>query len=84
MQIQRENQPTKPASAKYSNSQTKASTQNTKSVAEMKSGTSLLEILRRSSLQSEQCNQDNIVVQTESVFAAFKLSKKPIKAEGKA
>ncbi|XP_075674147.1 uncharacterized protein LOC142643414 [Castanea sativa] len=82
--IQRENQPKRPASAKFSNSQTKASTQNTRSVAEMKSGTSLFEILRRSSLQSEQCTQDSMVVQTESVFAAFKLSKKPIKTEGKA
>lgn len=84
MQIQRENQPKRPASAKFSNSQTKASTQNTRSVAEMKSGTSLFEILRRSSLQSEQCTRDSMVVQTESVFAAFKLSKKPIKTEGKA
>nr|XP_023870613.1 glutamic acid-rich protein-like [Quercus suber]POF24158.1 hypothetical protein CFP56_06241 [Quercus suber] len=82
--IQRENQPKRPASAKFSNSQTKASTQNTRSVAEMKSGTSLFEILRRSFLQSEQCTQDSVVVQTESVFAAFKLSKKPIKTEGKA
>ncbi|XP_050267402.1 uncharacterized protein LOC126712208 isoform X2 [Quercus robur] len=82
--IQRENQPKRPASAKFSNSQTKASTQNTRSVAEMKSGTSLFEILRRSSLQSEQCTRDSMVVQTESVFAAFKLSKKPIKTEGKA
>nr|XP_023903976.1 mitotic apparatus protein p62-like [Quercus suber] len=82
--IQRENQPKRPASAKFSNSQTKASTQNTRSVAEMKSGTSLFEILRRSSLQSEQCTRDSVVVQTESVFAAFKLSKKPIKTEGKA
>ncbi|KAL4649909.1 hypothetical protein ACB092_01G048400 [Castanea dentata] len=82
--IQRENQPKRPASAKFSNSQTKASTQNTRSVAEMKSGTSLFEILRQSSLQSEQCTRDSMVVQTESVFAAFKLSKKPIKTEGKA
>ncbi|KAF5468450.1 hypothetical protein F2P56_012600 [Juglans regia] len=83
--IQTENRPTRPASAKFSNSQVKTSTQNTKSVAEMKPATSLFEILRRSSsLQSEHCTRENMVVQTETVFAAFKLAKKPMKTEGKA
>lgn len=84
MQIQRETRPTRPPSAKFSSSQIKTSTQNTKSVAEMKSGTSLFEILRRSSVRSEHPTQEDRVVQTESVFAAFKLAKKPLKAERKA
>lgn len=85
MQIQTENRPTRPASAKFSSSQVKTSTQNTKSVAEMKPATSLFEILRRSSsLQSEHCTRENMVVQTETVFAAFKLAKKPMKTEGRA
>ncbi|KAB1220568.1 hypothetical protein CJ030_MR3G015821 [Morella rubra] len=82
--IQRETRPTRPPSAKFSSSQIKTSTQNTKSVAEMKSGTSLFEILRRSSVRSEHHTQEDRVVQTESVFAAFKLAKKPLKAERKA
>ncbi|KAG2666602.1 hypothetical protein I3760_15G071300 [Carya illinoinensis] len=83
--IQTENRPTRPASAKFSSSQVKTSTQNTKSVAKMKPATSLFEILRRSSsLQSEHCTRENMVVQTETVFAAFKLAKKPMKTEGRA
>ncbi|XP_059454259.1 uncharacterized protein LOC132184587 isoform X2 [Corylus avellana] len=82
--IQRENRPTRPASAKFSNSQIKASTQSTQSVAAMKSGTSLFEILRQSSLQSKHRTGDNVVLETESVFAAFKLAKKPMKTEGRA
>lgn len=82
MQIQTENRPARPATAKFSNSQVKTSTQNTKSVAEMKPATSLFNILRRSSLQSEHCIRENMVVQTETVFAAFKLAKKPMKTEG--
>ncbi|XP_062159307.1 uncharacterized protein LOC133866705 isoform X2 [Alnus glutinosa] len=80
----RENRPTRPASAKFSNSQIKASTQNTQSVAALKSGTSLFDILRQSSLQSEHRTRDNMVLETESVFAAFKLAKKPMKTEGRA
>ena len=53
-------------------------------MAAMKSGTSLFEILRQSSLQSEHRTGDNVVLETESVFAAFKLAKKPIKTEGRA
>ncbi|KAI4336891.1 hypothetical protein L6164_015368 [Bauhinia variegata] len=79
--IQREIQPPKIGSAKFKgNTQNKYSTFNT---ASQKSSTSLLEILRRSSLQEEHCVQNTVVQQTESVFAAFKLAKKPIKAEGR-
>ncbi|XP_031251976.1 FK506-binding protein 5 [Pistacia vera] len=78
--IQRENQPTKTASTRLYNSQIKSSTQNTKAAAQMKSGTALFEILRRSSLQSSQCTQDSVANYTESVLATFRLQK-PIKKE---
>ncbi|KAJ0085625.1 hypothetical protein Patl1_09118 [Pistacia atlantica] len=78
--IQRENRPTKTASTRLYNSQIKSSTQNTKAAAQMKSGTALFEILRRSSLQSSQCMQDSVANYTESVLATFRLQK-PIKKE---
>ncbi|KAJ7958050.1 DNA ligase-like protein [Quillaja saponaria] len=78
---QRENQPPKTFCAKFkSNSQSKCTTLNSTSQG---SGTSLFEILKRSSLQMEHGVQNTMVCQTESVFAAFKLTKKPIKTEGK-
>ncbi|GAV70280.1 hypothetical protein CFOL_v3_13778 [Cephalotus follicularis] len=80
--MQREKQSTRTASAKFSsNSQVKSTTEDTKSTAEMNSGTSLHEILRRSSRQSIHCTQDSVICHNESVFAAFKLEKKPIKKE---
>ena len=81
MQIQTESQQPKTVRAKFkSNTQNKYDT--LKSASE-KSGTSLLEILRKSSMHAERCVQNNQVQQTESVFASFKLAKKPIKTEGR-
>lgn len=81
--IQNETRPKRTASAKFSSSQSKFSTQNTKVAVEKTSGTSLFEILRRSSLQSNSCPQDNVVGENQSVFAAFRLTKKSIKVEGR-
>ena len=78
MQIPRENRPTKTASAKFSNSQTKSSAQPRKDESETSSRAQLLEILRRSSLQTSHCTRNSIVGHTESIFAAFKLEKKSI------
>ncbi|XWS14595.1 hypothetical protein CRYUN_Cryun35bG0023200 [Craigia yunnanensis] len=76
--IPRENRPTKTASAKFSNSQTKASVQPRKDESETSSRAQLLEILRRSSLQTSHCTGNSIVGHTETIFAAFKLEKKSI------
>ncbi|XVE94736.1 hypothetical protein REPUB_Repub02eG0035000 [Reevesia pubescens] len=77
--IQRENRPTKTASAKFSNSQIKSSAQPRKDETETSSRAQLLEILRRSSLQTTHFPRNNSIVgHTESIFAAFKLEKKSI------
>ncbi|XVF73696.1 hypothetical protein PTKIN_Ptkin13bG0003200 [Pterospermum kingtungense] len=76
--IPRENRPTKTASAKYSNSQIKSSSQPRKDERETSSGAQLLEILRRFLLQTSYCTRNSIVDHTESIFAAFKLGKKSI------
>ncbi|XVF36130.1 hypothetical protein REPUB_Repub19eG0031900 [Reevesia pubescens] len=76
--IQKENRPTKTASAKFSNSQIKSSSQPRKDEMETSSRAQLLEILRRSSLQTNHCTRNTIVGHTESIFAAFKLEKKSI------
>ncbi|TKY75140.1 DNA ligase [Spatholobus suberectus] len=82
--IQRENlisQPPKAVSAKFQrNTQNKNATLNS---ATQKSNVSLLEILRRSSHQAEQCVQNAKIQPKESVFDAFKLVKKPTKAEAR-
>ncbi|KAK9270716.1 hypothetical protein L1049_026299 [Liquidambar formosana] len=80
--IQGEIRPTRTTSAKFSGSQLKTCTQNTKIAAETISDTSLFEILRRSSQQLNQCPRDETVGRTQTVFAAFKLPKKSIKIEG--
>ncbi|KAJ4964127.1 hypothetical protein NE237_024066 [Protea cynaroides] len=80
---QREKQSTMNASAKYSSSQSKSSRQNLKTVTETVSGSSLFEILRSSSMQSDHCSRNNLVGQTQTVFAAFKSAKKAIKIEGR-
>ncbi|OVA04535.1 hypothetical protein BVC80_1715g53 [Macleaya cordata] len=81
----KEKRATRSASAKFSNSQSKCSTQST--VTETSSSGSLLEVLRRSSsLQSDHHTQNNKMVgKTQSViqFAAFKSGKKSIKIEGR-
>ncbi|KAF7829688.1 myb-like protein X [Senna tora] len=79
--IQRESQLPKTVRAKFkSNTQNKYNALNS---ASEKSGTSLLEILRKSSLHAERRVRNDVVQQTESAFAAFKLTKKPIKTEGR-
>ncbi|KAL4309811.1 hypothetical protein GQ457_01G009740 [Hibiscus cannabinus] len=79
--IQTENRPKKnAASAKFSNSQIKSSAHPRKEEMEASSGAQLLEILRRSSLQTSECNGNkrSNVGHAESIFAAFKLEKKSI------
>ncbi|XP_042492072.1 uncharacterized protein LOC122071743 [Macadamia integrifolia] len=69
--------------AKYSSSQSKSSRQNARTVTETVSDSSLFEILRRSSMQSDHFSGNNLVRQTQTVFAAFKSGKKAIKIEGR-
>ncbi|KAL9449198.1 hypothetical protein AB3S75_011182 [Citrus x aurantiifolia] len=73
--IQRENPHTKTASTQLYSSQIRPSAQKTKASAEANSRTELIEILRRSSLQSSRCNENRVVSHTESVLATFKLEK---------
>ncbi|KAL5845069.1 hypothetical protein ACOSQ4_011027 [Xanthoceras sorbifolium] len=73
--MQRESRPAKTASTIIYNSQIKSSARNTKTAAETNSGTALLEILKRSSLQSSHWTGDSVVSHTESVLATFKLEK---------
>ncbi|KAK9129926.1 hypothetical protein Sjap_010413 [Stephania japonica] len=75
--------PKKSATAKFSNSQSKANTQS-KVASAATSGSSLLEILRRSSMKFDS-KQTGIVGQTQSViqFAAFKSKKSSIKMESR-
>lgn len=75
LQIQRENPHTKTASTQLYSSQIRPSAQKTKASAEANSRTELIEILRRSSLQSSRCNENRVVSHTESVLATFKLEK---------
>ncbi|KAE8679876.1 hypothetical protein F3Y22_tig00111393pilonHSYRG00043 [Hibiscus syriacus] len=79
---QMENRPKKNgASAKFSNSHIRSSTQRRKEEMETSSGAQLLEILRQSSsLQTSECSgsKRSIVGHTESLYAAFKLEKKSV------
>ncbi|XP_043713286.1 uncharacterized protein LOC122661844 [Telopea speciosissima] len=79
----KEKQSTTNASAKYSSSQSKSSWQSVRTVTETVSGSSLFEILRRSSMESDHSSRNNLVGQTQTVFAAFKSGKKAIKIEGR-
>ncbi|CAK7349278.1 unnamed protein product [Dovyalis caffra] len=79
--IQRENRPKKTASAKFSGSQIRSSTQNTQTAAEKKSGPSLHEILRCPSLQSSHHNSNTMAGQVEAIYAAFKLDQNQRKKE---
>lgn len=83
MQIPRENLPARNTVAKFSSSQSRVSTQSRKDPAEAVSGASLFEILKRSSMQSNVCNQDTTVGLMQTVYAAFKIPKKPVKIEGR-
>lgn len=78
-----ENLPARNTMTKFSSSQSKVSTQSRKVAAEAVSGASLFEILKRSSMQPNVCNQDTTVGLTQTVYAAFKIPKKPVKIEGR-
>ncbi|KAI3464977.1 hypothetical protein Pfo_021640 [Paulownia fortunei] len=80
--VSQEIRPTRNLTAKYSNSQTKFRSQTRAAAVETSSSTSLLEILKRSSSQSQVCNQDTTVDLTKSIFA-FRVPKKPTKIEGR-
>lgn len=80
MQIQRENRPRiAPAKFNSSQSQAKGSTQSSAPASVVKSNTSLIEILRKTSLKSKSFIQESAVTQTETVLASFKLAKKTVK-----
>ncbi|KAK6939444.1 hypothetical protein RJ641_028975 [Dillenia turbinata] len=78
-----EYQPIKVASVKFSSSQSRSSSQKAKLAVETASSTSLFEILKGSSVQSNHCARDNMLGQTQTVFAALKSVKKSIKIEGR-
>ncbi|KAK3038131.1 hypothetical protein RJ639_029585 [Escallonia herrerae] len=80
--IPKGSRPTRNVTTKFSSSQAKSSTQVARVVPETAPGTSLFEVLKRSSVQSNTCNPDTTVDLTQSVFAAFKIPKEPIKIEG--
>ncbi|KAL6574299.1 hypothetical protein OROHE_001203 [Orobanche hederae] len=78
-----ETRPTRYLTAKYSNSQTKYSSQSSDVTVETSSRNSLLEILKQSSSRSHQvCNKDTSVDLTKSIFAS-RAPKKPTKIEGR-
>lgn len=81
VQIEHEQQRSKTASVKFSNSQVKSSSQSTRAGTEVSSRTSLYEILKRSSVQSGPGNCDGVVGHSKAIFAAFKVEKKTIKNE---
>jgi len=76
-QIIRESQASKVVSAKFQrNTQTKYATSTSKS---QESNISLMEVLSRSSNHTKCCVKNAGVQQNESIFEAFKLTKKSIK-----
>ncbi|XP_058785330.1 uncharacterized protein LOC131660174 [Vicia villosa] len=79
--IVRESQAPKVVTAKFQrNTQNKYAASSSKS---QESSVSLLEVLRRSSIHTERSVQSTVVQQNESVFQAFKLTKKSIKTGDK-
>ncbi|KAL6511746.1 hypothetical protein OROGR_021343 [Orobanche gracilis] len=81
--VSEETRPTRYLTAKYSNSQTKYSSQSRDVTVETSSRNSLLEILKESSSRSHQvCNKDTSVDLTKSIFT-FRAPKKPTKIEGR-
>ncbi|GJT23550.1 hypothetical protein Tco_0893487 [Tanacetum coccineum] len=76
---------TKKVANKYSSSQSQAKslTQASKLVTESSSTTSLFEILKQSSMQSSVRKEDHKVELSQSVFAAFKIPKKPVRIPGR-
>ncbi|KAL2455009.1 hypothetical protein Fot_57994 [Forsythia ovata] len=81
--ISRESRPTRNVTAKFSSSQSKFSSRNGDTASEKASSTSLFEILKRPSSQSHVCNQDSMTDLSKSMFASFRIPKKPMKIEGR-
>ncbi|XP_077216333.1 DNA ligase-like protein isoform X2 [Tasmannia lanceolata] len=85
----KENQPTRNVSAKFSNSQSKLFNHNKKIEAGKSSGSSLFEILRHSSMnsdnhvQTEKLNDSYLIGPSQAIhqFSAFKSVKKVMKME---
>ncbi|XP_015884621.3 uncharacterized protein LOC107420235 [Ziziphus jujuba] len=76
--IEKQNRP-RTAPVKFNTLQMKTSTQkSTTATAAMKPTTSLLDILRQTTLKSKPCPLDSTVTQNKSVLASFKLDKKPV------
>lgn len=78
--LQMDNRPSRGTSAKYVSPQSKSSSQNTKAKAEGVPGASLFELLRRTSMEST-CTWDTMVALPETMFSAFKCTKKTVKME---
>lgn len=74
IQVEKQNRP-RIASGKFASSQIKTSSQKATTTA-VKPTTSLLDILRKTSIKLKHSTQDNTVSQTESVLASFKLAKR--------
>ncbi|GMH04150.1 hypothetical protein Nepgr_005989 [Nepenthes gracilis] len=77
---QKENQPKRNVSAKFTSSQAKVSIKRTEMADQRGHGTSLFEILRSSSIQSDLCTTDS-TVDHQAVFAAFQSVKTSMKFE---
>jgi hypothetical protein len=84
MQTSREVQ-TKKVATRYNTlqSQARSLTKNTKLVTKSSSTNSLFEILKPSSMQSNVRKEDHKVELSQSIFAAFKIPKKPVKISGR-
>ncbi|XP_010254905.1 PREDICTED: uncharacterized protein LOC104595738 [Nelumbo nucifera] len=79
---QKECRPVRNSSAKFRSSQSKSSSRDTRIAAAADSGSSLFDILKRSSMQSDPCSHNN-VGQAPTFFTAFKSTKRAIKMEGR-
>ncbi|KAL7615990.1 hypothetical protein Lser_V15G00690 [Lactuca serriola] len=75
---------TKKVTTKYSISQSQVRSINENSSSNSNSSTSFFEMLKRSSVQTNVGNKESSVVElSQSVFAAFKIPKKPLKIQGR-
>ncbi|GAB4852017.1 hypothetical protein Ancab_016210 [Ancistrocladus abbreviatus] len=81
-EVQKENQPKRNVSAKFTGSQARLSTQRTEMAAQTVSGISLFDMLRHSSIVTHHSATENMV-DHQVVFAAFKSVKKSVKFEGR-
>ncbi|PIN08865.1 hypothetical protein CDL12_18551 [Handroanthus impetiginosus] len=81
-QVSRETRPTRSFAAKYSNTQSKFSSQTRDGDAETAPTISLLDVLKRSSSQFSVCSKDSRLDLTKGIFA-FRAPKKTVKIEGR-